>query len=65
MILESTDDLAAHDLQMTVTAVTNNSTIYFNLSSVPTKRLFTCKIFAYGCTDNSSLLATFGLSKFM
>ena len=50
---------------VTITADRNESSIYFDLSSVPLRRLFTCKIFAYDCTDDSSLLTAFDLSKFL
>ena len=67
MILESIDHDVHTDreIQINITAIvdTNNNTIYFNLSSVPLKRLFACEIRAYGCMDNRSLLATFKLSK--
>lgn len=48
-----------------ITADKNESSIFFDLSGVPLRQLFTCKIFAYRCTDDSSLLAAFDLSKFL
>ena len=65
MFLESIDVQSGHSIQMNITADTDSSTIYFNLSSIPLRRLFTCKIRAYGCTDISSLLAAFDLSMFL